>query len=108
MSFNSLLRQTITLKNPGTTRDKTGELSYGSAVTLRARVERTHKIIATKDRDRVPIHAIIFINSATEPEIDAKITYDSTDYRVMAVEDVIGRNGTTHHYELMCQKWSFA
>lgn len=107
MSFNGLLKQTITLRNKSGTRDKQGQPGYASPSSLSARVQRTHKTIATADRDRTPIHAIVFIGPSTEPEIDSKVTYDGTDYRVMAVEDVVGRNGQTHHFELMCQLWSF-
>lgn len=108
MSFNALLKQSITLQNRSGNRDKTGQPAYAAGSTLAARVQRTQKTIATADRDRTPIHAIIFIGPSTEPQIDAKVTYDGTVYRVMAVEDVVGRNGQTHHYELMCQLWSFA
>lgn len=107
MSFNQLLKQTISLENPSGTLSKTGQPGFSAAISLSARVQKTHKSIPTKDRDRTPVHAIIFIGPATEPEIDAKITYDSTAYRVLAVEDVIGRNGSTHHYEIMAQLWSY-
>lgn len=108
MSFNSHLNQSITLANPSGTRDKQGQPGYAAAVTLRARVQRTNKTIVTKDRDRAPIHAIIFIGPATEPQTDSQIVYDGTIYRVMAIEDVPGKNGQTHHYEIMAQLWSFA
>lgn len=107
MSLYSLLRQTISIQNRSGARDKQGQPAFGSASSLRARVQKTHKTIATSERDRTPVHAIIFVGPETEPQIDAKITYETTEYRVLAVEAVPGRDGRTHHYEIMAQLWSY-
>lgn len=107
MSFNSLLRQTLTIANPSTTRDKTGKPSYSSGTTVRGRVQKTNKSIYGKDREIIPIHLIAFIGPAIEPQDEGKITYDSTAYRIKAFEAVVGRNGQVHHYEIQAQLWSY-
>lgn len=107
MSFRQFLQQSIILENKATGRSKTGEPTFEAGQSLSGRVQRTQKTIVNKDKELTPIHAIIFVDPTVEPEIDAKITYNSTEYRVMAVEDVIGRNGSTHHYEVMAQLWSY-
>lgn len=106
MGIEQLLNQTIAVKNPRTTRDKSGNQSLGSSVSMRARAQRTNKIIATATSDREPIDLIVFVTDSVE--IGAQVTYDSQQYRVMAVNDRVGYGGTTHHLELMCQHWSYA
>ncbi len=107
MSFQALLRQTVSVQNPGTTRDKTGRVSLATAVSYKARVQRTNKTIVTAERDREPIDAIIFLNRDAIIQKGGKITYDSEEYRIMTIEDVVGRNGSTHHYEVKAQLWSY-
>lgn len=107
MAISHLLRQTITVKNPTGSRDLHGNPTLGSAATLRARFERTYKTIVTPEREREPIHAVVFVGPATEVEQGAQITYSGEVYRVIERSDVVGRNGQLHHYELMCQLWSF-
>ncbi len=107
MAISHLLKQTITVKNPSGSKDLHGKPALGSAFTLKARVERTSKVIATENREREPLHAIIFVGPATEVERGAQVTYSSDTYRVLERSDVVGRNGALHHYELMCQLWSF-
>ncbi len=107
MSFQSLLRQTVSIENPGTARDKNGRAVLGSSTSYKARVQRTNKTIITAERDREPIDAIIFLDRNAVVSKGAKLTYDSEAYRVMTIEDVPGRNGTTHHYEIKAQLWSY-
>ena len=108
MSFNSLLRQTATIANPSGNRDKQGQPAYGSATSYKVRFQQTTKSIATKDRERTPIHGIVFVGKNAVVQKDAQLTYNGTVYRVMAIEDVPGRNGQRHHLELMVQLWSFS
>lgn len=107
MSFNSLLRQTATIANPSGNRNKQGQPAYGSATTHKVRFQQTTKSIATKDRERTPIHGIVFVGKNATVEKDVQVVYNGTVYRVMAIEDVPGRNGQRHHLELMVQLWSF-
>ncbi len=107
MSFAGLLNQTISVKNPTSTRDKHGNLGLGSATSISARFERTNKIIVTKDREREPIHGIAAIGPNDTVEIGAQITYDGDQYRVMTKADAVNRDGSIHHVEVMTQLWSW-
>ena len=109
MSSQSLLRQTVEIAQPSTTRDKQGRLvESNDSTSYQARVEKTSRIITTAEKDREPIDAIVFLNSSAEVTKGAKLTYDGGEYRVMKVEEVPGRNGQVHHYELMVQEWSYS
>lgn len=108
MAITHLLNQTVTLRNPAGTRDRHGKPALDAGASLKARFQRTYKTIVTEQRDREPIHAVVFTGPSTVVEIGAKVTYESEDYRVMQVSDIRLGNGQVHHYELMCQLWSFA
>lgn len=107
MSYKSLLKQSITLEDVATGRSKTGTPNLSTGRTLRARVQPVNKTIVTKERDKTPIHAIVFLDKAAAPILGSRLTYDGTAYRVLVIEKVPGRNGQIHHFELMVQLWSF-
>lgn len=107
MSFNALLRQTISVKNRDGARDLHGKRALGDSTEYRARFERTYKTIVTPEREREPIHGIVFVPKDAEINIGAQVTYGSEEFRVLERQDVVGRNGRTHHYELLVQLWSF-
>lgn len=108
MGINHLLNQTITIANPSGTRDLHGKPSLGAPTSVSARFERTTKTIVTAEREREPIHGIVFVPPGTSVSIGAKVTYDGEDYRVMTRSDIVVGSGSVHHYELMVQLWSYA
>ena len=108
MSYGSLLQQSITYQNPGSTRDKQGRVSLGSSSSTKVRFQRTHKVIKSENRDREPIHAVVFAPADEVIQLGAKITYDSTDYRVMTRDDIVDGTGAVRHREYMLQEWSYA
>lgn len=108
MSFKSLLNQTISVKQPTATQDRQGHFGLGSAVEMRSRFERTYKTIVTAEKERTPIDAVFAIGPEVTVAIGSQVAYSNELYRVMTRNDVPGRNGKIHHYELMCQMWSYA
>lgn len=108
MSFGGMLNQTLTVKNPGTGRDKDGNETLGSSFTVRGRLERTAGTVVTPERERDPVHALVAVNSDANIEHGAQITYQGTKYRVLTIADAIGMDGSIHHSELKCQLWNFA
>lgn len=108
MSLQSLLRQSVSIENPSTTLDKQGRPALSAAQTYKARVQRTNKTIVTAQKDREPIDAIVFLPPSATVKKGSKLTYSGEEYRVMTIEDVVGRNGSTHHFELKVQLWSYA
>lgn len=107
MSLNSLLRQNITIENPTGARDKQGRDSLGDPVQAKARVQLTSKVIVTVTKEKEPIDAIVFLAPSTVVKKSSRITYQDEQYRVMKLEPVPGKNGQTHHFELMLQVWSY-
>lgn len=107
MSFNSLLRQTITVKNPTGAKDLHGKETLGSGTDYSCRFERVYKVITTAQRDKVPIQAQAIVGRGATVQIGAQVTFGSDKYRVMVRNDAPGRNGAIHHYELMLQEWEF-
>lgn len=107
MSLNSLLRQNIAIENPTGTRDKQGRDVLGASTAAKARVQLTHKVIVTAEKEREPIDAIVFVAPSVVVKKSSRVTYDAEQYRVMRLEPIPGKNGQTHHYELMLQAWSY-
>lgn len=109
MSLNALLNQSVVIQDASSTNyDKGGKRVLGSSTTYRARVQKTNKTIIGPDREQEPIDAIVFLPATASVSKGSKLTYNSEAYRVMAIEDVVVGNGTTHHLELKCQLWSYA
>lgn len=106
MSFAGLLNQTISVKNPTATRDKSGLPGVGSSTDMAARVQRVNKVIVTAEREREPIDLIVYTAGAIAK--GAQITYDGVKYRAMARSDVVGAEGNLHHYKVMAQLWSYS
>lgn len=107
MGINHLLRQTITIKNPTGTRDLHGKAALGASTSVRARFQRGIKTIVTAEREREPIHGMVFVMPSTDVDVGAQVVYEGTKYRVLERADIPGRNGQIHHRELMLQLWSW-
>lgn len=107
MALTHLLNQTISVQEPTGARDMHGKKALSSATEYRARFERTYKTIITAEREREPIHGIVFVDDDTDIDVGSKVTYDSNAYRVMERSDLVLGNGKVHHRELMVQLWSF-
>lgn len=107
MSFLSLLRQSITVKNPTGAKDLHGKETLGSSATVKCRFERVYKVITTAERDKVPIQAQAVVPASASVSIGAQVTFGTDKYRVMVRNDAPGKNGSIHHYELMLQEWEF-
>src|SRR5690554_2327663 len=104
-SINHLLNQQVTIENPTGERDGTGKIRTATPTTYRARVERVHKTIARDNQETEPIHLEVFLAPQAVVVRGAKLTYGGVAYRVIEVSDEVGKNGSVHHYELMCQRW---
>lgn len=108
MGITDLTNQTITVKNPGTTRDKHGNAILGSSASIAARFQRTNKTIVTANKEREPIDGIVFVAAGADVQIGAQVIYDSEKYRVITKADQVIGSGAVHHKELMVQLWSYA
>lgn len=107
MNIKHLLNQTITIENPDGTITRQGKPNFDAVFTEQARCERTNKVISTRERDREPIDLVAFLQTTNTVKKGARLTYNDETYRIMSVSDVVGMNGSRHHYEIMAQLWSF-
>lgn len=108
MSLTRLCRQTMTVENPDGTRGKHGEVAVGSPSTVYCRFERTQKTILNANGEREPIHGAVIALPTDTFAVGAKITYSSQVYKLMQIDEIPGRNGNNHHFELLVQLWSFS
>lgn len=108
MGFAGLLNQTVAINNLGGTRDLHGKVALNTSFSSRARLERTYKTIVTADNEKTPIHAVVFVPPTVMVGVGDKVTYGDEVYRVMTKSDMVGRNGSIYHKELLLQLWSFS
>lgn len=108
MAISGLLNQTVSIKNASGTRDLHGKRALGTAFSVSARFERTYKTIVTEDREKEPIHGVVFVPTGTSVSVGDKIVYGTDEYRVINRLDHVGRNGSIHHIELLVQLWSYS
>lgn len=108
MSLKSFLKHTISVENPTGSTDRHGDDAFGAATDVPARAERKFKVTVDKDKERRPIHMQFIVGPSSTVLIGARVTYDGEVYRVVERNDAPGRRGDIHHYELMCQYWSFS
>lgn len=104
MSYNSLLKQTITLKTK-TGLDRYGRETISSGSNYRARFQRVRKNIMDSKGNIVPIDGLVFVKSDLTVNSDDIIVYDSQNYKVVGRRDSIGKDGSTHHQTLEVIKW---
>ena len=104
MTYALLLNQTITLYQTQTI-DEYGRVANTVGTDYNARFERVHKNILQADGNTLTIDGIVYINPGVAIENDDKITYGGNDYKVVAVDTVVGKLGSVHHYELKVVKW---
>lgn len=107
MALRHFLNQEITYKNPSGTYDRQGVESLGTAVTTGSRFERKYKIRLDKDKEQIPTHGTFIVGPDDEIAIGAQIEYNDELFRVLEVTEAPGRRGQVHHYELLCQLWSW-
>lgn len=104
MSFNGLLNQTITLY-ASTSLDDYGRESFGTATSVKARVEIVNKSQLLPNGDVKQIDAIAFVKPSVTIDNDDKVTYNSVNYKVVGKSIQVGRNGSTHHYQIELTRW---
>lgn len=102
MPIADLLNQTLTW-TPKSTVNKYGEQSFGTAQSVRGRLEAVTKIIKGPQGEDIGTDAEFFMESSDSPAFGDKITYDSVDYRIIKIDKSWGR-GAHHHWEGYLQR----
>lgn len=108
MSLKRLLKQSITINNPAGALGKHGEVVLGASATVPCRFEKTSRTILNPQGEREPIDGVAYVGATAVLQLGAKVIYSTETYRLMRIEEIPGRRGIIHHYELLLQLWSFA
>lgn len=107
MAIGNFFKTSSTIENPSSVVGKHGASGFGSATTVFCRFEKTSRTMVKPDGEKTPIDGVVFYPASTTVLIGGRLTIAAVAYRVLAIEDVQGRGGSTHHFELMVQQWSF-
>lgn len=100
-----LLNQNITVYSHTSTRSRYGKATQSNARTVKARVELTNKTVMGANRELIPIDAVIFLAPDVTIDTQDRLTHNSIDYRVIKKMTQVDGSGSTHHVELLVQKW---
>lgn len=102
--INALLNQTVTLyAKSGYTRD--GRESVGVGSSVKARFVEVNKTRFLPNQQVVRIDAKAFFKADQTININDKVTYNGTDYKVHGKKVGRGMNGEAHHVEVELIKW---
>lgn len=99
-----LLNQTITVA-AATGKNRYGEPTYGTAVTVKARFSLTNKTIIMPRGETEPIDAVVDVMGDIMVAAGDKVTYKTINYKVMRAKEAIGGGGSVHHRVLLVQRW---
>lgn len=94
--INEYLNQSITHKSKSSV-NVYNEASYTSA-TIKARFQYKRKVVRKANGEEVISNAQAFTTTQVKP--DDVITFDSTDWNVIAVENCVDLEGNVNHYEV--------
>lgn len=104
MSLAGLLNQTITLYTKSGYNEE-GRETVGTSTDVQARVQETTKRKLLPNGTIIVVDAIAYVPATTVVATDDKVTYNSTDYKVLGKYLAVGENGTTDHIKLELVKW---
>lgn len=105
MSIDHLLKQSCTISAKGG-QNKVGQTSFGAAVTYSCRFQKTNRTIVTSQSEKEPIDGIVFLPSSASFNLEDKLVFAGTSYRVMRIEPMVDGAGATRHFEAMVQRWN--
>lgn len=98
MSFAALLKQTITVFEPGT-KNKYGRVTEGDSSTHKARVDLRTRTRHDASGNLVTMAGQIFVKPDVPLTQGTRVDYDGQKYQVVHTYKVAGRAGKTHHIE---------
>lgn len=104
MSIQSLTNQDITVY-PKSGFDKYGRAVTTTGVAEKARVQKTTKQRLLPNNTLVTIEAIAYVRSSSVANVDDKIVYAGTNYKVQGKYEAKDGAGQTSHYKLELTKW---
>lgn len=105
--YGHLLNQTVTISEYNDATDDYGNATHDAPLEFRARVEQVTKQKVMPGGEIIPFSLIVFIAPTDDPGIDvnAKVDYDGTAYKVIGRKKIPGFGGKTQLVELECTEW---
>ena len=105
--YGHLLNQTITISGFSNTTDDYGNAITDAEVEYKARVEQVTKQKVMPGGEVIPFSLIVWIEPTTDSGIDvnARVVYNGTAYKVIGRKMIPGFNGKTQLTELECTEW---
>lgn len=104
MSLASLFNQTITIYNKSSY-DSEGNEVLGSGSSSKARVQEVAKRKLMPNGSVLLIDLIVYAKPTITVNTDDKVTYNSTNYKVISKNTAVDGQGNTNHYKLELVKW---
>lgn len=104
MTVIDMMNQTITLYSRSGY-DKWGKLTLGSGVAHKARVQEGTRNEFLPTGQVINIVITAYIAPSVTIEVNDKVTYSSTDYKVYKKYVTVDGGGTANHIKLELIKW---
>ena len=110
MAATDLFNQTITLYNR-TSYASDGRLVASSGSNIKARVQFSNKQryqyngVGTGNVSVITIDLIAYISSNNTVNVDDRVSYDSTDYKIAGIYKTVDGAGNVNHIKLELVKW---
>lgn len=100
-----LLKDIITVYGT-VTHDEYNQETFSVFNDYYGRFQLKNKLISNEKGEQILADAFCYVEKeAVGLVIGGKITYDSKDYRIIGLKEVLDDLGNIHHYELWLQRW---
>jgi ketosteroid isomerase-like protein len=93
--IDAYLTDSVVWKRPGTP-DKWGEPAAGTEATIRARVERTTRVVRDFSGVAVPPDAVVLMRE--QPAHDDTLAFDGRDHHILRI--AAKKSFSTSHYQV--------
>lgn len=104
MAIQNFLNQSGSLKNR-TGYDQYGKEIQSAGASVACRFQETNKTIVKQDGSVEPIDAYAFVDSSVSINSGDHFVFNSIDYRILTVNQVVDGKGLAHHSEVNLVKW---
>ena len=104
MALQNLLNQTVSIASQSSF-DAYGREVVGTAASYQARIQEVNKSRLLPNGQTIVIDAIAYLDGAAAVNVNDRVTYGSTQYKVHGKSTGIDGQGNTHHTKVELVKW---
>lgn len=105
MSLFNLLNQVVTI-TPRSGYDADGRETFSTSTSYQARVQEVSKSRFLPNGQVLTIDAIADIEGSPTVNINDKLTYSGTDYKIHSKAVAVDGQGNAHHTKVWLMKWT--